>query len=151
VCWISDTIADAAIVIGDPALLAIENRTTIEASIGQSLLWIDVAAEWRARTGLPWVAAVWAVRNDAFDRTSTTPAQLIEDLQHSRDNGLANIDTIVRDWEPLLPLSSATLHHYLTENIHYTLDDDCAAAIELFYKLATEYKILPAYHLSMLQ
>ena len=29
------TIADAAIVIGDPALLAIENRTAIEASIGQ--------------------------------------------------------------------------------------------------------------------
>ena len=51
--------ADAALLIGDPALLARERQPEIEAHTGP-LLWLDLAHEWHTRTGLPWVAAVWA-------------------------------------------------------------------------------------------
>ena len=57
--------ADAALLIGDPALLALESRDQIEHAVGPCQ-WIDLAHEWHTRTGLPWVAAVWAVRPEAL-------------------------------------------------------------------------------------
>jgi chorismate dehydratase len=137
--------ADAALLIGDPALLALESRTHIEAqpNIGPCL-WLDLAHEWRTRTRLPWVAAVWAVRTEALVNSATTETQLIEDLQHSRDHGLAHIDSLVEEWTPRIALPPETIHHYLTRNIHYTLDRDCIATIELFRRYAAEANILPA-------
>jgi chorismate dehydratase len=133
---------DAALLIGDPALLAFEDRARIEAhsDVGPCL-WLDLAHEWRIRTTLPWVAAVWAVRPEAL--TSTSPTQLMEDLQQSRDHGLAHINELVAEWTPRIALPPATIHDYLTHNIHYTLDQDCIATIELFRRYAAEAHILP--------
>jgi chorismate dehydratase len=133
---------DAALLIGDPALLALESRDEIEQAIGPCQ-WIDLAHEWRTRTGLPWVAAVWAVRPEALSLGHITPAQLIEDLTLSRDHGLAHTDDLVRQWTPRLPLPPATIHHYLTQNIHYLLNPDCIRAIELFRRYAAEIDALP--------
>jgi len=136
--------ADAALLIGDPALLALEARAAIEAhpTIGPCL-WLDLAHEWRTRTGAPWVAAVWAVRPQSLTASTITPEQLTADLQHSRDRGLANIDAIVAEWTPRIALPPATIRAYLTRNIHYTLTPDCLAAITLFRRLAAEARILP--------
>ena len=131
--------ADAALLIGDPALLALEIRAGIEEAVGPCL-WLDLAHEWRTRTGLPWVAAVWAARPEAL----ASPTQLIADLQHSRDHGLANIPALVAEWTPRIALPPATIHHYLTRNIHYTLDAPCVATIEIFRRYAAEFAILPA-------
>lgn len=137
--------ADAAILIGDPALLAIENRTAIEAhsNVGPCT-WHDLAHEWRTRTDLPWVAAVWAVRPEALSISHITPQQLIADLTQSRDHGLAHIDDLVREWTPRIPLSAARIHDYLTHNIHYALDRDCIRSIQLFRQYAAEVGILPS-------
>jgi chorismate dehydratase len=132
--------ADAALLIGDPALLALEAIDQIEAAAGPCL-WIDMAHEWRARTNLPWVAAVWAVRPEALN--GLTSAQLIEDLQQSRDHGLANTDSLVEEWTPRIAVPPATIRTYLTHNIHYTLSPDCIAAVELFRRHAAEADILP--------
>jgi chorismate dehydratase len=132
--------SDAAILIGDPALLALESREQIEQAVGPCL-WLDLAQEWRTRTNLPWVAAVWAVRPEAL--TTITPAQLTGDLTASRDHGLAHIEDLVRHWTPRIAIPPATIHHYLTRNIHYTLDSDCIRAIELFRQYAAEVDCLP--------
>jgi len=132
--------ADAALLIGDPALLALESRDSIERAAGPCL-WLDMAYEWRTRTRLPWVAAVWAVQPEAL--TAVTPQDLIDDLQQSRDHGLAHIDSLVEEWTPRIALPPDTIHHYLTRNIHYTLDRDCIATIELFRRYAAEANILP--------
>jgi chorismate dehydratase len=134
--------ADAALLIGDPALLALESRAEIEAAAGPCL-WLDLAHEWRTRTGLPWVAAVWAVRPEALANSSTNQAQLIADLQSSRDRGLANIESLVSEWTPRIAIPPATIREYLTRNIHYTLTPGCIAAIELFRAYAAEAAILP--------
>jgi len=134
--------ADAALLIGDPALLALENRTQIESSIGPCL-WLDLAHEWTSRTHLPWVAAVWAVRPESLAASSITPAQLTADLQLSRDHGLANIDQLVAEWTPRIAIPPETIRHYLTRNIHYTLSPDCVAAIQLFRSHAAEASLLP--------
>ncbi len=111
---------DAAILIGDPALLALEDRATIEEQVGPCT-WHDLAHEWHTRTSLPWVAAVWAIRPEALTASHITPQQLTEDLNHSRDNGQASIDSLVNEWAPRIALPAATIHQYLTHNIHYTL------------------------------
>ena len=134
--------ADAAILIGDPALLALESRVQIEQAIGPCI-WLDLAHEWRTRTNLPWVAAVWAVRPESLTASHITPAQLIEDLTLSRDHGLAHIDDIVRDWSPRIALTPAAIRDYLTHNIHYTLSPDCVRTINLFRQYAAEADILP--------
>jgi chorismate dehydratase len=60
--------ADAALVIGDPALYALEERQNREERSGEELIYHDLAAEWIALTGLPWVSAVWAVRKSVVER-----------------------------------------------------------------------------------
>jgi len=132
--------ADAALVIGDPALLALEDRGAIEAAVGRCQ-WFDVAHEWRTRTGLPWVAAVWAVRPEAL--TETPAAMLVEDLNRSRELGKRHLDEIVKAWTPRIALSPEAIRSYLTDNIHYDLDADCVQTITLFRGLAAELGVLP--------
>jgi chorismate dehydratase len=133
--------ADAAILIGDPALLALESREAIEQAIGPCQ-WFDLAHEWHTRTGLPWVAAVWAVRPESLSIGHITPAQLIQDLTLSRDHGLSHIEDLVHQWTPRIPIPPATIRHYLTQNIHYLLDEACIETIQLFRRYAAESGIL---------
>jgi len=134
--------ADAAILIGDPALLALESREQIEAAIGPCQ-WLDLAHEWHTRTNLPWVAAVWAVRPEALGPPDLTAAQLTEDLEASRNHGLLNIEKIVEQWTPRIAIPPAIIRHYLSHNIHYVLNTDCIRAIELFRQYAAEVDSLP--------
>ena len=134
--------ADAALLIGDPALLALENRTGIEADIGPCT-WIDLAQAWHQQTGLPWVAAVWAVRPHALHATGLSPHQLIADLNLSRVHSLEHIEDLVREWSPRLALPPAVVRDYLTSRIHYILDPPCIEAITLFRQYAAELDLLP--------
>jgi chorismate dehydratase len=134
---------DAALLIGDPALLAREHRTAIDSASNTPLLWLDMATLWRERTGLPWVAAVWAVRPESLAPNNLTAQQLIADLTTSRDAGLAHTEDLVHEWTPRLALPAETIRTYLTQNIHYTLDPDCLQAIELFRSLAAQINALP--------
>jgi len=131
------THADAALLIGDPALVAQESRARIEShpNIGPCL-WLDLAHQWTSRTRLPWVAAVWAVRPEALAASSITATQLTADLQLSRDHGLAHIDSLVEEWTPRIAIPPETIHRYLTHHIHYTLDAACIEAIALFRRYA---------------
>jgi len=132
--------ADAALLIGDPALLALERKEEIEARVGPCR-WYDVAEQWKQRTGLPWVAAVWAVRPEAVP-TVEDRRQLIADLNGSRDRGLAHIEDLVREWTPRIALSPATIRHYLEHNIHYVLDAQCEPSIRTFRRLAGQVGVL---------
>jgi chorismate dehydratase len=125
---------DAALLIGDPALLALEHRAAIEQHIGPCT-WHDLAEQWRSRTGLPWVAAVWAVRPEAVP-TPHERQQLIDDLNASRDHGLTHIEDLVAEWTSRIALPPVAIRDYLTHNIHYTLDPQCIGAIEAFRSLS---------------
>jgi len=135
--------ADAALLIGDPALLAREHRAQLDAAANAPLLWLDLAHLWRELTGLPWVAAVWAARTEALVPAGLTSQQLIRDLTASRDAGLAHTEQLVAEWTPRLAVSPETIRTYLTQNIHYTLDPDCLRTIQLFRTLAAGIGALP--------
>lgn len=130
--------ADAALLIGDPALLALESHADIEAEFGPCQ-WFDIAHEWTARTGLPWVAATWAVRPERVASAS----KLIDDLHTSRINGLAHVEELVTEWSPRIAIPPATIRDYLTHNIHYTLDASCVDAVRTFRSYAAEVDLLP--------
>ena len=133
---------DAAVLIGDPALLALERREQIEAEVGPCE-WFDLAHEWHTRTNLPWVAAVWAVRPEALGPPRLTAAKLVEDLEASRNHGLLHIEDLVEQWTPRIDLSPKVIRHYLSHNIHYVLNTDCIRAIKLFRQYAAEVDVLP--------
>lgn len=136
--------ADAALLIGDPALMALEEREARETRTGERLEYIDLAHEWRAWTGTPWVSAFWAVREAAFGAETVSRAQLVEDFQRSRDHGLTHIDALAQEWAGRVPVSEEVLRNYLTENIYYFLDDACLAGLNLFYRYAVECGALQA-------
>jgi chorismate dehydratase len=112
--------ADAALLIGDPALLY----------DGDALVF-DLASEWRKFTGLPFVFALWALR--PFE------ARLVDlrrDFEESLDQGLGHVGDIAAEWAPRLGITPEAVRIYLTENIDYTLDEANLAGLQLFYRLA---------------
>lgn len=133
---------DAGLIIGDPALHALERREEVERSVGCALEWHDVAEEWARHTGLPWVAAVWAVREDALAESGMTRRELVSDLQRSRDAGLSHVEELVRDWTPRMGMPGGRIRTYLTENIHYVLDGSCLEAVSRYREYAAECNVL---------
>jgi len=137
--------ADGAILIGDPALLSLEERANRFERTGEELVYHDLAEEWRNLTGLPFVSAIWGVSPAvALDE------RLIHDFKRSRDHGLHNIDTLVEHWSRQIPLSEKTIRSYLTTNIHYILDEECIEGMRGFFRMAAETGVLPAYELPTL-
>ncbi|HEX5411637.1 MAG TPA: menaquinone biosynthesis protein [Terriglobia bacterium] len=119
--------ADAALLIGDPALTFDD----------QNVLVYDLAAEWTKFTGLPFVFAVWAGHEDMG------LGRFCADFEASRDYGLAHIDEIACEYAPRLGLAPESVKVYLTENIDYSLDEENRRGLELFYRLAHEIGLVP--------
>ncbi len=139
--------ADAAVVIGDPALLAIEEQANRFERTGEELVYHDLAQEWRSLTGLPYISALWCGTAPAGGRLLEEHiAKVAEDLIASRDHGLANIDILAREWTRRLPLTEDAIRSYLTDNIHYVLDEECLAGIEGFFRMGAETGVLPEYN-----
>ena len=132
--------ADAAVIIGDPALLALEERANRFERTGEELVYHDLAEEWLALTGLPFVSAVWGVAAGIPIREN-----LCQDFIRSRDHGLENIPALVEEWSRQLPLPAELIRGYLTENIQYVLDEECVEGIKGFFRMAAETGALPAY------
>jgi chorismate dehydratase len=132
--------ADAAILIGDPALLALEERSNRFERTGESLVYHDLADEWLTTIGMPFVSAVWAA-----SPTSPVDEQVIEDLNQSRIHGHENLDRLIVEWSNRLPISEQVISDYLSFNIHYILDEDCIEGMRAFFRMAAEYGVLPAY------
>lgn len=116
--------ADAALVIGDPALFA-----TREA---EGLRKIDLGEEWTRLTGLPFVWAFWAGRPDALT------GEDVRVLQRARDAGVADGDAIAGAYAAGDPERIARGRAYLRSNMRYGLGDAELAGLRAFYELAEE-------------
>ena len=134
--------ADAAILIGDPALLALEEQANRFERTGEELIYHDLAQEWQSVTGLPFVSAVWGIAcSGPLDESIAT------DFIQSRIHGLENIDALVAEWSKKLPIPEQTIRTYLTTNIHYLLDEECIEGMRVFFRTAANLGILPEYTL----
>ena len=122
--------ADAALVIGDPAF----EIDPAERNVTK----IDLGAEWKAMTGLPFVYAMWVGRPGA-----ATAAQC-RDLQQARDRGIAHLGDIARavgGGDPGLEQRSLV---YLRDNLKFSLGEREAAGLRRFHELAAEIGLVPA-------
>jgi chorismate dehydratase len=118
--------ADAALVIGDPAL----------AYRGPATHVYDLSSEWRRFTGLPFVFAFWAGREEALLEERGA------DLRNSRDYGLAHINQIAAECAPKYRMTPEEVKVYLTWNIDYNLNEDHRQGLGLFYQLARELGVI---------
>jgi chorismate dehydratase len=118
--------ADAALLIGDPALRVDRERYNI----------IDLAAEWNALTGLPFVFAVWAVRPEV--EIPDLPFYFKSSLRY----GLSSLDTLVREAAAEMGLDSSEIRSYLTENLSFFLRREEIEGLEEFYRRAHAHGLI---------
>jgi chorismate dehydratase len=135
--------ADAALVIGDPAM-------RIEARAEELGLTIhDLAAEWRAMTGHPFVFAIWAVREEVLTRVLVDPvfeSELTADFQAARQEGLNHLPAIAAEYVAELGLPVEDLLDYLRNNVNYELDAENLGGLGRYYDLASHYGLIPHHH-----
>jgi chorismate dehydratase len=147
--------ADAALLIGDPALRV---RLKVDTLAGKSaggesccgggedeqpvpgvdtLFVYDVAQQWREMTGLPCVLAVWAGRRDVV-----TP-EVVADFRASKEYGLARIGEIAEAAALKLELAPCALEIYLRENIDYSLDAENITGLEHYFQECAKAGLIP--------
>ena len=147
--------ADAALVIGDPALRISLKMEALAAKTpnadrcceddpaempvpGIDALFVyDVVHQWREMTGKSSVLAIWAGRRNAM-----TP-EVVADFMVSRDYGLAHLRDIAEGAAMKLDLPACPLERYLKDNIQYDLNQARLAGLRHYYELALQDGLIP--------
>jgi chorismate dehydratase len=138
--------ADAALLIGDPALRVRIKMDALASKIpgakgccggdseelpvpGIDALFVyDVAQQWREMTGKPCVLAVWVGRREVI-----TP-EVVADFQASKRYGLSHIGEIAEAAALKLDLPPNALERYLYENIDFSLDAENLEGLNLYFE-----------------
>jgi chorismate dehydratase len=144
--------ADAALLIGDPALrisIAVEKKSAVgpqgravcqAATLGISSAEIfhvyDVVGEWRKFSSLPAVMAVWAARPEVV----TT--ELLADFAASRNFGLTQIAAICQEAARELELPQPALESYLRQNIEFSLGEENRRGLERYFHEAAKLGLI---------
>jgi chorismate dehydratase len=118
--------ADAALLIGDPAMTFARDGLTVH----------DMAGLWREHTGRGFVFAMWMVRANAADRLRSL------DFAAARDEGVGNLDEIAETYATETGLAAGEIRDYLSTNISFHLGDDLLAGMELYFRLAQKHGLI---------
>lgn len=110
----------AAVIIGDRALQQLEHFEYI----------YDLAENWKAFTGLPFIFAAWVANKDL-------PESFKQQFNEANAQGLDHLDEVIAE----NPFPVYDLHVYYKENILYYLDEEKKKGLKLFL----EYLKEPAY------
>jgi chorismate dehydratase len=119
--------ADAALLIGDPALDAETDA-----------LRLDLGEEWTRLTGLPFVYAFWAGPAGAVDPSG------VKRLQQALASGLASLGDIALRQAHGEPVRAAKYEAYLRDNIVYRLGEVEQAGLMEFFRRAHALALVPA-------
>jgi chorismate dehydratase len=117
--------ADAALLIGDPALKAALVRD-------DSLRVFDLAELWRSFTGLGFVFAMWMTRR----------GRVSVDLAKARDEGLCHLAEISQNYAEGLGVEAEKIERYLAKNITYHVEAEMEAGMNLFFDLAARHGVI---------
>jgi predicted solute-binding protein len=112
--------ADAALLIGDPALFVDARARGVEK--------IDLGEEWTAMTGLPFVWAFWS----GPDLVKT--AAIVPLLQQTAETGMTHTDDIARAYCGGDAARTALARSYLRENLMFRLTDRALEGLRTFYR-----------------
>jgi chorismate dehydratase len=147
--------ADAALVIGDPALrISLKMEALSGKSPGgggccegdpdempvagfETLFVYDVTHQWREMTHRPSVLAFWA------GNKALVSAEVMADFLASKRYGMERIREISEAASIKLDLPPRALERYLTENIHFDLDEDNLSGLQLYFEKAAAHGLVP--------
>lgn len=99
----------------------------------------DLGGAWKTLTGLPFVFAVWAARDE------TDVGALAEVLSNARDRGVEHSEAIAAEQGPRLGWPPAVARTYLTRNLCFTLGPRHHEGMRTFLTMAGERHIAPGY------
>ncbi|HEY0075903.1 MAG TPA: menaquinone biosynthesis protein [Abditibacteriaceae bacterium] len=119
---------DAALIIGDNALEAVQNPP-------QGVEILDLGAQWKQLTGLPFVFAAWIAKKQTEN--------LGEILSHARDEGEANLKQIVEENPIPTRLSQEKIEDYLRHAVTFHLDENHRAGLEEFRVRCQKHNLIP--------
>ncbi len=122
---------DAALMIGDAAMRAPR----------QGLFVLDLAEEWHSWTGLPFIFALWLVRQDAPELP--VPGGVASFFHKSLEIGMDELPAIVEEARRTIGWTKIELQEYLTENISYTLGEAERESLALFFEKAVRHGFAP--------
>lgn len=129
--------AEAAVLIGDPALRATHGAAT------QGLHVTDLGAAWREWTGLPMVFAVWAARRDFAAKQPGVVEEVQQAFVASRDLALLHLDEVAEQaarWESMPADDLATYFRTLD----FSLGERQIEGVREFASRAAAYGAAPA-------
>ncbi|MBI4432119.1 MAG: menaquinone biosynthesis protein [Candidatus Omnitrophica bacterium] len=127
--------SDAALVIGDDALLARERFAKSRYKI------VDLAQEWSSWTNLPLVFALWVVRKDFFEANSELVVELHKTLLESKRWGIQNHEAVLNAAEKKIALPRPILESYFS-CLTYDLGENLKQGMHLYFEKAVECGIL---------
>jgi chorismate dehydratase len=129
---------EAVLVIGDAALLlAARERYPVR---------VDLGAEWRAWTGLPFVFAVWAARREAgLDAVHAVHRRLLE----SRAWGLTHLDELAASAAAATGVAERVCRAYLGD-LDYALSYRHLAGLTDFFRRLAQEGLVPDGSLSFI-
>jgi chorismate dehydratase len=121
--------ADAALLIGDPALETDPRAVALQK--------IDLGAEWTAMTGLPFVYAAWCGRAGAITAADVAA------LQAAQEEGVRSADAIAAEYGRGSVSRTARAAAYLRDNVRYGLGPDEAKGLQMFLDFAADLGLAP--------
>jgi chorismate dehydratase len=89
-------------------------------------------------TGLPFVFAVWAAREDACAKATGLLPGLLEDFIAAKHEGVGQVERIATQYTSELELPRSELLDYLSHNVNYDLDGENLAGMATYFDLAHE-------------
>lgn len=114
------------LLIGDPAIAFRKQYAASEFKI------LDLGEEWYLHTGLPFVFALWVLKEDI-----TQKKILADVLRSAKNHGLSRLAEIAdRTMDPDFSL------RYLTSSISYDLGEEEKRGLELFGNLLVKYDLI---------
>jgi chorismate dehydratase len=144
--------ADAALLIGDPALrlaFGLQSKGVSESTgealfsgasaglpDGSTLFVYDMVEKWRSLTSLPAVLAIWAARK------GTVTADIVRDFAASLAYGKQHVEEISAEAALEMNVPADKLRRYLTENIDYSLDQENLRGLRRYYEFASELGLI---------
>jgi chorismate dehydratase len=123
---------DAALMIGDAAMRAPK----------AGLMVLDLAEEWYAWTGLPFVFALWTVHGQAPELPGQ--AGTASYFHQSLEWGRQHLEEIIEDAWPRVGWTRQELREYFTENIRYDLGEAERQSLSIFFEKAAHHGLAPA-------
>ena len=130
--FIDGAISDYASNLSDfNGVMAIGDEALRLRSSGQFRVQLDLSSLWYEQTGLPFVFAVWAVREEYCQQHNDTVVEIHQELLRCIVEGRKELQTISSIVAQRIPMAAEECFNYL-QSIEYDLSDEKQLGLKLF-------------------